>query len=191
MGVKAKRVMLICIILLIVLQLAVSVSAAPKYKRSGSSSSDNVFVNALYSVMDFFNLDLFNNNADRLAGFMRIMIGIMVFSAVYWGFSVLSGDGGNAIPQGVAITIGIVIALITVVFLPNQLLFAMGSTTALVAVLLFFGLILLSIFGVYRALDFGEGSKAKYIILSVMCALFIIVLIFMRDAAKTIIGVAK
>ncbi len=188
MGVKAKRVMLICIILLIVLQLAVSVSAAPKYKGSGSSSSDNIFVNALYSVMDFFKLDFFNNDVDRLAGFMRITIGIIVFSAIYWGFSALNGGGGNAVPQGVAITIGIVIALITVVFLPNHLLFAMGSTTALVAVLLFFGFILMSIYGVYRSIGFDDDSRAKYIILSMMCVVFLIVLFFMRGAAKSIIG---
>jgi hypothetical protein len=178
MGVKVKRAILLVILVLIILQLAVSVAAAPKYKwyKGSNSGSDNVFMNALNSVLKFAE-DFFNSDADRLNGLLKIMIGILVFAITYWGFSALNGagiGGGTAVPQGIAITISIVIAIMTIIFIPNEIYEVMGLSLAAVFILVFYAAIIAFVLYLNTIIPAGAGRRVWAIIMVVVLMLVII-----------------
>ncbi|HLC89319.1 MAG TPA: hypothetical protein VJG49_04765 [Candidatus Nanoarchaeia archaeon] len=194
MDVKAKRFILIGILALMLLQLIMSVSAAPqKSSKSGSfaGSSDNVFLNALDRVLEFANLDFLGSDQDRLLGLLRIGIGIIVFSFIYWGFGALNNmgnlGGGNAVPRGIGITISIVVSIITVIFLPNELLILMGDSFALIFSLLFFGLVLAGIIGMWMVIPVGN-HRAFWIVRALLVVAVVALFVVINEAAQRLVG---
>ena len=174
MDVKVKRVVLVGFLLLFLLQLMSFVSATPMVPVL----ADNVFIGAIDKVINFFNLDFFRGgNEDRLMGILRLMTAITVFSLVYWGFRALNGvaGGGDTIPQGIAITISIVASIMTLIFLPAQLLIIMGQTYALVFVLVFFGLFFGAFMGLYIMIDVDTHSAFWIFRAALICAAAILV----------------
>ncbi len=69
---------------------------------------------------------LLGDSADnKLIGFVRIAMGVIVFSLLYLGLSLIPGMSKN-----ISITIGIVLAIITSVFMPGSVLAMFGETYA-------------------------------------------------------------
>ena len=186
MDVKSKRLILVGILVLILLQLVMSVSAAP-LKSKPFASSDNIFLNALGTILDFANLN-FGGNEDRLLGLLRIGIGIIVFSLIYWGFGALNGvGGGNAIPRGIGITISIVVSIITVIFLPNSLLILMGDSFALMFSLLFFGLVLAGIIGIWTIIPVNN-HRAFWFVRALLVVAVGVLFYVINEAAQALVG---
>jgi hypothetical protein len=93
-------------------------------------------------VLDIGRLDwLFGSSPDnQVIGFIRILMAILIFSIIYLGLSAANeGMGGNAIPQGIAITIGILLSILTSIFLPGEVLMMFGETYATIFALIIIG----------------------------------------------------
>jgi hypothetical protein len=94
------------------------------------------------SVLDIGRLEwLFGNTAEnQLVGFMRIVIAILIFTVLYMGLSAANqAMGGNAIPKNIAITISILLAIISAVFIPGEVLMMFGETYATIFSLIIIG----------------------------------------------------
>ena len=87
------------------------------------------------SILSIGSLEfILGGDADnKLFGFVRIAIGIIIFSILYMALSAANaGMGGNAIPKNIAITISIVMAIITSIFIPATVLATFASTYAVI-----------------------------------------------------------
>lgn len=98
--------------------------------------------NAIGSVLNIGKLDfLFGGSSpdNQLIGFIRIALAILVFTIIYMGLSAINTVASNAIPKNIAITIGIILAIITAVFTPGSVLLMFGETYAVIFALLLIG----------------------------------------------------
>ncbi|MFH1828221.1 MAG: hypothetical protein ABH824_03075 [Nanoarchaeota archaeon] len=87
-------------------------------------------------VLDIGRLEfLFGSGADnQVIGFIRILMAVLVFSILYFGLSVIPN-----LPRNIAITIGILLALLTALFMPKQVLVMFGETYATIFALIIIG----------------------------------------------------
>lgn len=84
---------------------------------------------------------LLGNEADnKLIGFVRIAIGVAIFSLLYFGLIMIPGMSKN-----IAITLGVIFAIIPAVFMPASVLTMFGETWAAVFAFLFIGIPLVGI----------------------------------------------
>lgn len=104
--------MFLFLLLFLVAIMAVSVSA----KGSGDIISN---------ILDVGRLEfLFGSGADnQLIGFVRILLAILVFAILYVGLSVIPH-----VPRNIAITVGVLLAVLVAVFTPKEVLLTMGAT---------------------------------------------------------------
>jgi len=81
--------------------------------------------NVVEKVLDVGSLTfLLGSNAEnRLVGFMRIAIAIVIFSLIYMGLSMIPNMSRN-----ITITVAILLAIISAVFMPKNLLLLFGGT---------------------------------------------------------------
>lgn len=112
---------------------AVGVMAAGP-SGSGGTGLFDLISNAVDKILSIGSLEfLFGPNADnKFFGFVRIAYAIMIFSLLYLGL--------NAIPnmsRQTAITVGIILAIVSAVFTPTSLLAAFGTTYATLFALIF------------------------------------------------------
>ena len=94
------------------------------------------------SILSIGSLEfILGGSADnQLFGFIRIAIGIIIFAILYMALgAVNNATGGNTIPKNIAITISIVMAIITSVFIPASVLATFGSTYAVIFSLILIG----------------------------------------------------
>ncbi len=79
---------------------------------------------------------LFSSNADdQLCGFLRIIMAILVFTLLYLGLSAIPG-----LTRGTAIAIGILLSIVSVIFMPCSIFLAWGTAYAtLIAFVVVFG----------------------------------------------------
>ncbi len=79
---------------------------------------------------------LFGNNAEgQLCGFLRIVMFILVFTLLYLGLSLIPG-----LTRGVAVTIGVILSIVSVIFMPCSIFLAWGTAYAtLIAFVVVFG----------------------------------------------------
>lgn len=79
---------------------------------------------------------LFGTNADdQLCGFLRIIMAILVFTLLYLGLSAIPG-----LTRGTAIAIGILLSIVSVIFMPCSIFLAWGTAYAtLIAFVVVFG----------------------------------------------------
>jgi hypothetical protein len=93
-------------------------------------------------ILDIGRLEwLLGGSAEnQLIGFIRIIIAILIFTMLYLGLSVANNAmGGNAIPKNIAITIGILMAIVSAVFIPGEVLMMFGETYATIFSLIIIG----------------------------------------------------
>ena len=101
--------------------------------------SSSVFAglgDAISGILDIGRLEfLFGSGAEnQLIGFVRILMAILVFSILYWGLSIIPG-----MPRNIAITIGVLLAILTAVFMPKEILLTFGATYATIFALIIIG----------------------------------------------------
>ncbi len=82
---------------------------------------------------------LFGDNAEgQLCGFLRIIMAILIFTLLYMGLSLIPG-----LTKGTAITIAIILSIVSAIFMPCPVLLAWGTTYAtIVAFFVVFGPVL-------------------------------------------------
>ncbi len=91
---------------------------------------------AVSQILDIGSLKfLFGASADnQLIGFVRIVVAILVFALLYLGSSMIPHMSKN-----IAITISILLSIITAVFLPKEVLLVFGETYATIFALIIIG----------------------------------------------------
>lgn len=91
---------------------------------------------AFSTVLDIGSLKfLLGGQADnQFFGFVRIAIAVLIFSLLYMGLSLIPNMSKNT-----AIVVGIILAIISAVFIPKSVLAAMGETYAVVFSFLIIG----------------------------------------------------
>ncbi len=78
---------------------------------------------------------LLGSSADnKLIGFVRIAIGVAIFALLYFGLVMIPGMSRN-----IAITLGVIFAVISAVFMPASVLTLFGESWAVVFAFLFIG----------------------------------------------------
>ncbi len=124
-----KNKLLAWLLLIVVL---ISLSSTIVFAPSQSSSEDQgVFgslSNVMTSVLSFGALDFIFDSKDvrgNFFGFVRIAIAILIFAILYMGASLIPNMNKN-----IAITVAVILAIITAVFIPQDVLAVMGSTYA-------------------------------------------------------------
>lgn len=79
------------------------------------------------TILDIGRLEFLGSIADnQFIGFVRIAIAIIVFALLYLGLSLIPNFS-----RGIAITIAIVMSIITAIFIPGNVLAAFGATYAI------------------------------------------------------------
>ena len=125
MGNKKIGVLLLCAVLF--LTMASFVQAATLSETLGKAVSAILDVGSLKFLLG-------SDAENRLVGFLRIAIGILVFSLIYMGLSMIPNMPGN-----IRTTIGILLAIITSVFMPKDLLLLFGGTYSTIFAFLIIG----------------------------------------------------
>lgn len=104
---------------------------------AGSALAEPTGIGGVFSkILDIGRLEfLFGAGADnQLIGFIRIVIGILVFAILYMGLSMIPNMN-----KSIAITIGILLAIITAIFFPKEILLMFGETYATIFALIIIG----------------------------------------------------
>lgn len=145
---NTPAIIFICIILI----SAFGVMAAP---AEGTGLFD-IIGNAVDKILSIGSLTfLFGDSADnKFFGFIRISYAILIFAVLYMGLSLIPNFSRQT-----AITIGIILAIISAVFTPTSLLATFGTTYATIFALLF---IVGPIIGVL-ALLFMTGTPSRLV----------------------------
>ncbi|MBI2145957.1 hypothetical protein HYU22_01290 [Candidatus Woesearchaeota archaeon] len=91
---------------------------------------------AFSSILDVGSLKfLLGGQADnQFFGFVRIAIAVLIFALLYMGLSLIPNMSRNT-----AIVVGIILAIISAVFIPKSVLAAMGETYAVIFSFLIIG----------------------------------------------------
>lgn len=120
-----KEIFLALTLLLLILVSAGSALAAEPTGIGGFVSK----------ILDVGSLKFLGVGADnQLIGFIRIVIGILVFAILYMGLSMIPNMN-----KTIAITIGILLAIITAIFFPKEILLMFGETYATIFALIIIG----------------------------------------------------
>ncbi len=137
--------------------------ASPYAGRPGPSSpsaSTNIFGQAFDKIVSIGSLEfLLGTGADsKFIGFLRILIAILVFCVFYAG----ANAAGQFIPRQAGITISVILAILTSVFIPGSVLAAIGSGYAVLVSSLLIGVpvfaLMYFIFGTQNT-RFMAGTK--------------------------------
>jgi hypothetical protein len=106
----------------------------------------SILARAGNAVLDFATLKFLNNNQDKLAAFMRILVWILVFTVIYAVVGRLNNTGGMAGAGGAAfftrsmgITLAAVIATISSVFISPEILLGLGEAYGTIVAAIFVG----------------------------------------------------
>ncbi len=93
------------------------------------------------TILNIGSLEIFDGTADsQFFGFIRIAIGIMIFSILYMALgAVNNATGGESVPKNIAITISVIMAIITAIFIPASVLAGFGGTYAVLFSLIIIG----------------------------------------------------
>lgn len=102
-------------------------------------------------------------------GFLRLLIGIMIFAILYGVASQF-----EFIPKNIAIVIALCLAVMSVVFIPTNVLAGISGVWATLFGLLFLGApVALGIYGIYKMPSDNRG----YILLKIIIIIFLIIIL--------------
>ncbi|MBI4983464.1 hypothetical protein HZC32_02370 [Candidatus Woesearchaeota archaeon] len=123
--------------LLVVIGLLFVSSALAQAPGMGTSIK-----NAWNTILDWGSLSfLFGTSVDNhLIGFLRILIGVLVFSLLFAASAVIPG-----ISRNIAITICIILTIMTSIFFPASVLMMLGETYTTIFAFLILGAPLLGV----------------------------------------------
>ncbi len=118
----------------------------------------------------------------------RILIGVFVFTVVFATITVLGGQARNQTPfnlfnRAQAMVVAAVIAIITVIFLPAEVLLATGTGWATAVALLLIGGPIVGLGYLLVTYPEGEETKGTVLIKLVLCMLLFWILSAMKNAA--------
>ncbi len=134
-------------------------------------------------ISDFGSLEwlLGNTGEGRLVGFLRILIAIVTYSLIYMGITMLNDKVSSLeIPKGTAVTISVVMSIVSAIFMPGVVLMAIGAAYSSAIAFILLG----SVIGAGLYLLYGTDTESKVMALSkLLGVLFLWWLIFnMEDA---------
>jgi hypothetical protein len=75
------------------------------------------------------------SSENALSGFMRLMIGILVFTLIFEATRLL-GDYAN---RNARVVVAVIISIISVIFMPKKILLAIGSTYSIIVSIIMIG----------------------------------------------------
>ena len=90
------------------------------------------------------------NYEQNLVAFMRILIGILIFSLLYTGTRAVPGLKEN---RNIAITVSIILAIISVIFIPSSILIGIGAAYSTLFAVVILAVPIVAGFILYRSMS--------------------------------------
>lgn len=170
----SKKVLILSLIVL-VLFLSLSASVAAQRESIWKRTAD--------TMLSIAKLDFLDNDATKLASFMRIMVWIVVFTVVWTALRRLGGGaaagGGTLFTGGASMAIALVFATVGSIFISPQLLIGIGESYSTVVAAALVGFLAIGL------LAFLYGGLPTMVppgrILALTRLVFIILLIYILD----------
>ena len=102
-------------------------------------------------IITIFGFEWIRNQSDQAIGaFMRFCIWLFVFTLLYWVAGLLFPAGTpRAMSRNITITVAVVIATISTIFIPIGVLIAIGEVYATVVSLIMFGIVIAALVWFY------------------------------------------
>ncbi|HLD39829.1 MAG TPA: hypothetical protein VJB13_01685 [Candidatus Nanoarchaeia archaeon] len=102
-----------------------------------------------------------------LISLMRVLIGIVIFALLYMGASAVPGLSNN---RNIAITVSLILAIISVIFIPSEVLVGIGAAYSLLFSVILIGAPIVGGLLLFRAIpgDSRGGIVARIIILCLL-----------------------
>lgn len=106
----------------------------------------------------------------NLAAFMRILVGILVFALLYMGARAVPGLREN---KNVAIAVSVILAIMSVIFIPDTLLLAIGTAYATITLILLILLFLAPLILLFIIVP-GDSRRNHLIRVILLIALYLL-----------------
>ncbi|MBI2176462.1 hypothetical protein HYU40_03920 [Candidatus Woesearchaeota archaeon] len=167
-----KRVLLL-VVIAAVMFLSLSATVAAQRENFWKRTSD--------SLLSIAQLNFLDNDAAKLAGFMRIMVWIVVFTVVWTALRRLGGGaaGAGMFAGGASMAIAMVFATVGSIFISPQLLIGIGESYSTVVAAALVGFLAIGL------LAFLYGGLPTMVppgrILALTRLVFIILLLYILD----------
>ena len=116
------------VLMLVLISFSSTIVLAPSKSGSEDQGVFGSLSNIMTSVLAGGALDFIFDSKDpqsKFFGFVRIAMAVLIFAILYMGASLIPSMNRN-----IAITVAVILAIITAVFIPNSVLAVMGSTYA-------------------------------------------------------------
>ncbi|MDP3698268.1 MAG: hypothetical protein Q8R47_01640 [Nanoarchaeota archaeon] len=110
------------------------------------------------------------NYENNLVALMRVLIGILVFALLYMGTSAVRGLKEN---RNIAITVSIILAIMSVIFIPDALLLAIGTAYATITLILLILLFLAPLILLFIIIP-GDSRRNHLIRVFLLIALYLL-----------------
>jgi hypothetical protein len=123
----------------------------------------SVFSKAGNFIMDFASLKFLDNDADKLAAFMRICVWILIFTIVYAATKLLQG-GGTGTPfftHGMGMVVAAIFATMGSFFIPPGLLIGIGEAYSTIFSAALIGIIVLAVWWLLYQSGIKNMSNAR------------------------------
>ncbi len=147
------------------------------------AARENIFERTADTLLSIAKLDFLDNDTDKLAAFMRIMVWIVVFTVVWTALRRLGGGaaagGGTLFAGGASMAIAMVFATVGSVFISPELLIGIGESYSTVVAAALVGFLAIGL------LAFLYGGLPTMVppgrILAITRLVFIILLLYILD----------
>ena len=164
----------VLILFLIVLVMFLSLSATVAAQR------ENIWKRTSNTLLSIAQLNFLDNDAAKLASFMRIMVWIVVFTVVWTALRRLGGGAGPTMfTGGAAMAIAMVFATVGSIFISPDLLIGIGESYSTVVAAAMVGFLAIGL------LAFLYGGLPTMVppgrILAITRLVFIILLLYILD----------
>ncbi len=171
---KDDKKVLVLLLVIFVMFLSFSATVAAQRESVWKRTSD--------SLLSIAQLDFLDNDAAKLASFMRIMVWIVVFTVVWTALKRLGGGaaaGGTFFAGGASIAIAIVFATIGSIFISPDLLIGIGEAYSTVVAAAF---VLILAIGILAFMYGGLPTMVPHgRVLAVTRIALIIILLYILD----------
>ena len=117
---------------------------------------------------------------NNLVALMRVLIGILTFALFYMGASAVPGLREQ---RNIAITVSIILAIISVIFIPNAILKVIGAAYATVVAVIMIGAPVAGGFLLYRSM-----SDQHWVVKVMVLVILLIILTLVKAAAGGLIS---
>ncbi len=148
-----KRVLIVAFVILASIFL---------FSCSTATGGSNILQEVWKGILSIGKLEFLGINTETaITGFLRLMIGILVF-AILFELATLS----RLMSKNIAITVSIIISIMTAIFLPGKVLAAIGSAYALVISSILVGVpVIGALYGIYKIPGTVGGHLLRIVIL--------------------------